>query len=63
MLLSLSFRLQLSRADQTDCISALPSEGGTQQLSIPGHGRQSPGGRKMIKRRARIDSQADSLWV
>jgi hypothetical protein len=47
------------RADQMDYINALRREDELLQLSIPSHSRQPPRSRKMIERRALIDSQTD----
>jgi hypothetical protein len=52
-------RSRVSRADQMGYINALTPEDELLQFSIPSHSRQPPRSRKMIERRALIDSQTD----
>jgi hypothetical protein len=56
-------RSRVSRADQMGYINALTPEDEPLQFLIPSHSRQPPRSRKMIKRRALIDSQTDLPWV
>jgi hypothetical protein len=52
-------RSRVSGVDQMGCINALTPEGASLQFSIPSHSRQPSRSRKMIERRALIDSQTD----